>query len=325
MSFCVNSSHQAIALLSGTNMLSLYNVATLNRVWHRQLPTASPSYPPSSIQFCEANILVGRGDNTIFELVQITVDLAVLSSIKLTFPPPSPAQVNFTQAVYDTQKSVLWVCVPARGSLYGFKYALKGKPPMQVSKGEKAVAFSRMAEYPLETVLSLVLGPKPGHATDVEMFFGTPNGFSLAVVSGEAVEALNKPLEAPTVERTQAEIPAETPAQAETPMLQQQAPVTAPSSKVSVKTEQTDSGKKIKSTPNAKQAAKLASPAGIKVELSPDVETDVNASHAPAPAQRKDVQTPGIDEFGKVLKKVGSTSWFSCLLRAVAPVNGRNC
>jgi hypothetical protein len=121
-------------------MLSLYNVATLNRVWHRQVPSSAPSAAPSSVHFCEASILVGRANNTHFDLVQITVDLAVLSTITFTSPSTLPQTLNFAHAVYDPQRSVLFVALYPRGSVYAFKYALKGKPPVQISKGEKAAA-----------------------------------------------------------------------------------------------------------------------------------------------------------------------------------------
>ncbi|KAK4683432.1 hypothetical protein P7C73_g6833, partial [Tremellales sp. Uapishka_1] len=88
--FALNHSSQAVGLLSASSHFTLYSVATLARVWHRVLPTAFPSLTNSSVTFCESNILVGKANDTAFDLVQITLEMAVLSSIRLNAPAPSP-------------------------------------------------------------------------------------------------------------------------------------------------------------------------------------------------------------------------------------------
>lgn len=133
------------------------------------------------MHFVEANILVGRDNDTQFDLVQITVDVAVISTIKFTSPSPA---AHFAQVVYDSPRNMLWIAPFARGSLFALRYALKGVPPARGS----VVAFDRIAEYPLEPVLSLALNPK---SEDAELFFASPTGFSLARIEKAQCDALS--------------------------------------------------------------------------------------------------------------------------------------
>ncbi|WVQ84735.1 hypothetical protein IAT38_006892 [Cryptococcus sp. DSM 104549] len=229
---CLNQSHQAMGILSSSSYFTLFSIANLNRVWHRLLPSASPHSPPSSAQFLESNIIIGRAQNTHYDIVQITVDLAVLSSIKFLAPPPCPAELHYTNASYDGSKGILWIAPFARGSLYAFRYALKDQQPIKdvsLPHGPKVVAFDRVAEFPVAAVSSLAVCRKEvGEAPEV--FFATPKGFSSATVSLEALELLKGgsasgavPAPAPAAIPTPlptvipAQQPAPTPAQAPTP------------------------------------------------------------------------------------------------------------
>jgi hypothetical protein len=284
-------------------MLSLYNVATLNRVWHRQVPSSAPSAAPSSVHFCEASILVGRANNTHFDLVQITVDLAVLSTITFTSPSTLPQTLNFAHAVYDPQRSVLFVALYPRGSVYAFKYALKGKPPVQISKGEKAAAFSSVAEYPVEPILSIVLGNKP-QGEEAEMFFATPSGFDHAAISVNAIAELSKVTSPSVVEQQAAPAPTSVPAQV--PQASQAPSTIATPAKgtkggTGPEAQPQDAMKKSRGTPVAKSAAKIASPGIVKTELPSDGEPEPAAQ----PIAKKEVPETVISEdFAKTLKKV---------------------
>lgn len=176
--FCLNATHQALGLLSSSGYFCLYSVVNLNRVWHRQLPTAAPQLPVSSVSFVEANILVGRGTNSHFDLVQITVELAVLTSISFTAPSPNSSSLNFASVQYDSDRQTLFIAPFSRGSMYAFHYALKNRPPIR-GVSESAVApFDYMAEFPLEPVLTFVVGG----TDDVEFLFSTPTGINQATI-----------------------------------------------------------------------------------------------------------------------------------------------
>nr|XP_031861587.1 uncharacterized protein CI109_002817 [Kwoniella shandongensis]KAA5528659.1 hypothetical protein CI109_002817 [Kwoniella shandongensis] len=306
--FCLNHTHQAIGILSSTSQFTLYNVANLNRVWHRPLPTLSPEVSATSVQFCESNILVGRGNDTLFELVQITVDMAVLSTIKFTSPSPSPENLHYAHAVYDSAKSTLWIAPFARSSLFAFKYGLKGQQPIKdVSsvEGQKVVAFEKVAEFPLDPVLSLAISKKEAQE-DAEIFYATPSGFSQATVSKAALEAQPSPFAEVAKSATPAPVPAPSvPAPAKPASV-------APSPKVQA----TEFKKPGKAATPAKTSSKNASPAVVKTELVSASEDDTpsqprakkatkNAVAGPATMEPNVVEGTALsaDEFTKTLKK----------------------
>jgi len=212
----------------------------LNRVWHRQIPSPAPKKPPSSVQFCESNILVGRANNTRFDLVQITSEIVVLSRIDFAALSPSPPNLHFAQAKYDSTRNILWVAPFSRGSLYGFRYALKGQSPV---KGDASgnvptiVAFDKVAEFPLEPVLSFVVADRPLQQ-DAEIFFATPNGFKQAGIAKAVCDELRKP--------------GEFDARAES--VKSDAPLASPK-------------KEPNGTPSIKQSSKQPSPIKVKSEL----------------------------------------------------------
>lgn len=176
--FCLNATHQALGLLSASGYFCLYSVVNLNRVWHRQLPTAAPQLPVSSVSFCEANILVGRGSNSHFDLVQITVELAVLTTISFDAPPPNSSALNFASAQYDHNRQTLFIAPFSRGSMFAFHYALKNRPPIRGVSESVVPPFDYMAEFPLEPLLTFVVGG----SDEAEFIFSTPNGINQAAI-----------------------------------------------------------------------------------------------------------------------------------------------
>lgn len=175
--FCLNATHQAIGLISSSGYFCLYSVASLNKVWHRQLPSTNTAAPLSSVRFCEAHIIVGRANDTMFDLVQITYELAVISTLR--FNAPASHQLSFGNAVYDSQHETLFISQFARGSIYAFRYKLKGAQPLRGVTGADAtpvLAFDAMLEFPAEPIVSFVIGPPT--ANDPDLLFATPTGIS---------------------------------------------------------------------------------------------------------------------------------------------------
>lgn len=176
--FCLNATHQAIGLISSSGYLCLYSVASLNKVWHRQLPSTNTSLGLSSARFCEAHILVGRGNDTMFDLVQITTELAVITTIKLTAPNNA---ATFAHAEYDSATETLFIAPYDRSSIYALHYAFKGLPPLRNLAGPDAIparAFDAVAEFPLEPITSMSVGNWDG---ETQVAFFTPSGISQAV------------------------------------------------------------------------------------------------------------------------------------------------
>lgn len=202
--FCVNNTQSAMGILSTDSTFSLYSTQSLNRVWQRSIPSSSPNSPPSSAHFVESNVLIGRDQNTHFDLVQITVSLAVLSSIHFTAPPGLDASSHYAHAMYDPFSGLLFITPFARSSLYAFRYALKDTEPVRDAgspNSPQVVAFDRMAEFPLAQqgpsgtgvvtigmIAHLGRDPGPGReGGDLEWFYGTAEGFASAGMGKQAL------------------------------------------------------------------------------------------------------------------------------------------
>lgn len=202
--FCVNNTQSAMGILSTDSTFSLYSTQSLNRVWQRSIPSSSPNSPPSSAHFVESNVLIGRDQNTHFDLVQITVSLAVLSSIHFTAPPGLDASSHYAHVMYDPFSGLLFITPFARSSLYAFRYALKDTEPVRDAgspNSPQVVAFDRMAEFPLAQqgpsgtgvvtigmIAHLGRDPGPGReGGDLEWFYGTAEGFASAGMGKQAL------------------------------------------------------------------------------------------------------------------------------------------
>lgn len=137
-----------MALISNCRRLALYSVASSKRVFHRQieLSQSESSTIPSSIQFCESNILIGRNGNTILDLVQISGNISVIGTIQLS-------STGSHSAIYDDTNSVLWLTAP--GQIFGFQYALKGQPP--IKSGEICVPWAKEVAVGIEDIISMVI------------------------------------------------------------------------------------------------------------------------------------------------------------------------
>jgi hypothetical protein len=254
----------------------------LHRVWHRELPSSDPSSVPTSVRFCETTILVGRNNNTILDLVQITIDLAVLSTIKFT----SPADLHYAQVCYDPVRSVLWVAPFSRGSVFAFSFALKGQPPIKdASAGKRGTieAFSQVAEYPLDPVLSFVLGPT-SMDQDPEMFFATPSGFSQATIGKASLPVVSapEPSETATVPEPSAQPPA--------------APVVSAASARPV-------APAVPAVPSPKQPAEKKLPKPISNQGSKVGSPVFKKENLPVDEKPASVPGPSADDVGKLLKK----------------------
>ncbi|ODN87672.1 hypothetical protein L198_06895 [Cryptococcus wingfieldii CBS 7118] len=159
--FCINAQNVALGLMAETGHFTLYSLGSLNRVWARMLPGGSGVHERvSGCLFVESNVCVGRKGNTYWDLVQISTDIAVLSSIRFLPPPSAPASLakgggkgkHWTKAVYDPGSGLLFIAPYLRNSLYAFRYALKGSAPLRdvsLPNGPRVVGFDLLSEFPL--------------------------------------------------------------------------------------------------------------------------------------------------------------------------------
>jgi hypothetical protein len=197
-----------MAVITATH-ISLYSLATRSRVWHKPVADSSAG-KPSSLQFCESNILVGRNNNKTYELVQLHPNHAILSTIELIAPSPNPANLHYSQAIYDSANSILWMAAFARGSLFGFRYSLKGQPPVRDASVSPVSAFDEMIEMPLDSIVSMVSCAGPAGP---EIFYATPQGFTKATIDPALFNlfgllSTTAPGKAPQPDRAPAPVPA---------------------------------------------------------------------------------------------------------------------
>jgi hypothetical protein len=238
-----------------------------------------------------------------------------LSVIELIAPTPSSPEQHYSQATYDSVNSMLWVAPFARGSILGFKYALKGQPPIKdaVASQGTVVAFDEVVEFPIESVVSMVpLATYSGPA----VFYATPSGFSKTSIDNAVFELYGKASTA-----TPVSAPAPVPAKAAQPT-----PAPTPAKTINGDKKE----KENKSAPKAKHVPKVASPAPPAasqvpappaevpvVETKPDIRALEKAAAASttaqAPAQAealtlKAVSSAPSAELATLLKQVSIKS-----------------
>lgn len=158
------------------------------------------------------------------------------------------------------------------------------------------IAFDNVAEYPLEQVLSFVLGDSTVDE-DAEIFFATPNGFSQAQIAKAACDSLRKPAAGPAQKADKTEVPMH--------LAKQEMPVTPMAKQAS---KQSD-----------RQQSKQPSPVIVKTELPSSSDREPLTSNGADATSRKtsEISLPptktsdtvvviSSDELSKVLKKVRS-------------------
>lgn len=166
-------------------------------MWHRDIPTSSPDLYPSSCQFCEANLIIGRGQDTVLDLLQIT-QLSVLSTIRIAPPANSAGSAFWTRATWDQASGILWVSVPNRAGLYAFRYARKGQQqPVRNAEAGSVAAWDRVAELPMGPILGYALAPSVGQEGKSTMVYATAEGTFELEMPGDLFETSSAVVEAP--------------------------------------------------------------------------------------------------------------------------------
>lgn len=189
--FCLNHTHQAIALISSSGFFDLFALSNRNRVIHRLLPASHANSAPSSIAFCEAHILIGRDRNTVYDLHQITSKHGIIASVTLDVPTNQASDNHYSHAVYDCANETLWIAPFARGSLLGLRYMLKDQQPVRIElpENQRDAPFGVIAEVPLEPVINMVLGPtNDDEEAASDIFFAHPAGYSIVTLGVEIMD-----------------------------------------------------------------------------------------------------------------------------------------
>jgi hypothetical protein len=281
LAFAINHTKSALALLT-ESQISLWNPKSRTCVWAKPIATDYPSLVPSSIQFCEINIIIGRNRDTIFELVQLGSGYGVLSTIELVAPEPSPIEQHYSHALYDPIHGIFWVAAHARGSLLGFRYTLQNSKPIlngkEPPKRGSIVAFDKVIEIPMDPMVSFIIKPR---SDGLVVFYATSDGYSKVSINEKIFDDF-----APF--KSKASTPIQTPA-----VVPQQAHAKVANGNAEKKENKAQKSKAIsKPTPAAPAPAPPAPAPAAPVAPAPEVEEKPNIREAAAPAETNHAEVP---------------------------------
>jgi hypothetical protein len=275
LAFAINHSKSAVALLTGSQ-ISLWNSNGRSLVWSKPIATEYASLAPSSIQFCDTNLVIGRNRDTIYELVQVGNNHVVLSTIELVAPEPSPVDQHYSHALFDPTHGILWVAAHARGSLLGFRYTLKAYPQIKepVKKGS-IVAFDQVIEIPMDPIVSFVMKPR---SDGLVLFYATSDGYSKVSINEKVFDDF-----APIAARSKVPTPVQTPSVAT-----QQTPVKATNGHPEKKENKAVPAPKSKPVNKAPTNPAPAAP----VLEAPELEKKPDVREVDVPAQVNQIEAP---------------------------------
>lgn len=146
MAFAFDVPHLAIATISEDSTLELWQISNQLPFWSATIPGDDV---PSSIDFLEGGIVIGRKSGTVFQLLPV-MDDTVLSTLKFIDTQNKDDRDMFGHVAYDSRIQTLWIANSRRESLIGVKIAFDTVP--QAEERVKLGYFDQVAEF---------VGPKP--------------------------------------------------------------------------------------------------------------------------------------------------------------------
>jgi hypothetical protein len=149
--------HYAIATISEDSTLTLWNIRDKLPFWHHKVAGEGT---PSSIDFMNAGIIIGRKNGTIFQLLSV-MGQSVLSTIKFVNGLHEDPEM-FGHVAYDSRIQTLWVANSRRESLIAvrvsFETATPGPSGEEVIRGSY---FEQVVEFtgPKASIHFVILTP----------------------------------------------------------------------------------------------------------------------------------------------------------------------
>jgi hypothetical protein len=153
VAFAFDVPHLAIATISEDSSLELWSISTQLPFWSAHIPGEST---PSSIDFLDAGIVVGRRNGTIFQLLSVMSE-TVLSTLKFIDTQAkddnTPSRDSmFGHVAYDSRIQTLWVANSRRESLIAVKVSFETATDSSDGQSHGGGYFEQVAEF---------VGPKP--------------------------------------------------------------------------------------------------------------------------------------------------------------------
>lgn len=155
--FAFDVPHYAIATISEDSTLTLWNIRDKLPFWHHKVLGEGT---PSSIDFLDGGIIIGRKYGTIFQLLSV-MGQSVLSTVKFVNGSQEDTEM-FGHVAYDSRIQTLWVANSRRESLIAlrvcFEMATPGPSGEEVIRGGY---FEQVAEFtgPKASIHFVILTP----------------------------------------------------------------------------------------------------------------------------------------------------------------------
>jgi dihydroneopterin aldolase len=147
-SFDFDLAHHAIATITEDSVLTVWSTLDKYPLWQSKIPGDGA---PSSLNFVDAGVVIGRKSGTSFQLLPALSDV-VLSTIKFNNAGRDDPDM-FGHITYDSRIQTLWVANSRRDSLVAFRIAFDMIAPIS---GEEEVLRGAYIDQVVEFV-----GPKP--------------------------------------------------------------------------------------------------------------------------------------------------------------------
>ena len=149
--------HYAIATISEDSTLTLWNIRDKLPFWHHKVLGEGT---PSSIDFLNGGIIIGRKAGTIFQLLSV-MGQSVLSTVKFVNGHHEDTEM-FGHVAYDSRIQTLWVANSRRESLIALRVCFETATPG--ATGEEVIRggyFEQIVEFtgPKASIHFVILTP----------------------------------------------------------------------------------------------------------------------------------------------------------------------
>ncbi|KIJ37730.1 hypothetical protein M422DRAFT_33619 [Sphaerobolus stellatus SS14] len=155
--FAFDIPHVAIATISEDSMLTLWNIRDRLPFWNNKIFGEGT---PSSIDFLDGGIVIGRKNGTIFQLLSV-MGREVLSTVKFVNGDREDPDM-FGHVAYDSRIQTLWVANSRRESLIAIKVGFEPATPSPTGEEMYRGGFEQIVEFsgPKASIHFVILTPE---------------------------------------------------------------------------------------------------------------------------------------------------------------------
>jgi len=155
--FAFDIPHVAIATITEDSVLTLWSIRDRLPFWNH---TIFGEGSPSSIDFLDGGIVIGRKNGTIFQLLSV-MGQEVLSTVKFVNGEREDLDM-FGHVAYDSRIQTLWVANSRRESLIALRVAFEPATPLPTGEEVVRGGFEQIVEFsgPKASIHFVILTPE---------------------------------------------------------------------------------------------------------------------------------------------------------------------